>query len=150
MENEEIKKIWEEVKVELEKTIPTSFYELWISQLEPVGFENNQFSLLTGHALAIQLIRQNHYAQIKDAFQKVLGKDVEFNINYDNDFAQKRKKEKIKAARATKKKEVQEVFAPVDNLSKMQSSSNLNLKYKFENFVVGENSRFAYAVAMAV
>ena len=38
----------------------------------------------------------------------------------------------------------------LENLSNMQSASNLNLKYKFENFVVGENSKFAHAVAMQV
>ena len=32
----------------------------------------------------------------------------------------------------------------------MQSQSNLNLKYKFENFVVGDNSKLAHAVAFNV
>ena len=32
----------------------------------------------------------------------------------------------------------------------MQSFANLNLKYKFENFVVGENSEFTYALAQNV
>ena len=38
----------------------------------------------------------------------------------------------------------------MENLSYMQSASNLNLKYKFENFVVGESNRFAQATALAV
>ena len=32
----------------------------------------------------------------------------------------------------------------------MHSSANLNLKYKFENFVIGENSKTAYAIAKLV
>ena len=32
----------------------------------------------------------------------------------------------------------------------MQSAPKLNLKYKFENFVVGDNNKFAYAASLAV
>ena len=32
----------------------------------------------------------------------------------------------------------------------MQSSANLNLNLKFDNFVVGENSKFAYNAAFSV
>ena len=35
-------------------------------------------------------------------------------------------------------------------LAKMQSSANLNLNLKFENFVVGDNSKFAYNIAYTV
>lgn len=68
----EIKKIWEDVKQELALTIPPSSFEPWILPLEPIGFENDEFSVLTGQAFAISIIRKNHYPQIVEAFKKVL------------------------------------------------------------------------------
>ena len=68
----EIKKIWENVKEELVLTVVSSSYEPWILPLEPIGFENDEFSVLTGQAFAISVIRKNHYQQIIDAFKKVL------------------------------------------------------------------------------
>lgn len=147
MDIAEIKKIWEDVKVELEQTIPPSSYEPWILPLEPIGFENGQFSVLTGQAFAISVIRKNHYAQIKEAFQKVLEQDVEFNMVFDEKLAAKIKKEVQKAKQIAEKSPKEKA---IDNLAQMQSFSNLNLKYKFDNFVVGENSRFAQAAALAV
>ena len=70
MEILEIKKIWEDVKEELSSTIPPSSYDPWILPLEPIGYENNQFSVLTGQAFAISVIRKNHYQQVIDAFKK--------------------------------------------------------------------------------
>lgn len=147
MEISEIKKIWEDVKVELEQTIPPSSYEPWILPLEPIGFENNEFSVLTGQAFAISIVRKNHYQQIADAFQKVLGREVEFKMIFDEELSTKLKKQIEKAKKVAEKSQKDEA---VDNLAKMQSFSNLNLKYKFDNFVVGDNSRFAQAAAMAV
>jgi len=147
MEITEIKKIWEDVKVELSTTIVPSSFEPWILPLEPIGFENDEFSVLTGQAFAISVIRKNHYQQIIDAFQKVLGREVEFKIVFDEELSAKLKKQ-IEKAKKTAEKSQKETA--IDNLAQMQSFSNLNLKYKFENFVVGDNSSFAQAAAMAV
>lgn len=147
MDISEIKKIWEDVKEELSSTIPASSFEPWILPLEPIGFENDQFSVLTGQAFAISVIRKSHYSQIIDALKKVIGRDVEFKIVFDEELAAKLKKQ-IQKAKAVAEKSPAE--AAKDNLARMQSFSNLNLKYKFENFVVGESNRFAQAAAMAV
>lgn len=147
MEISEIKKIWEDVKSELATVISPSSYEPWILPLEPIGFENDEFSVLTGHAFAISVIRKNHYQQIIDAFSKVLGREVEFKIVFDEELSVKLKKQIEKAKKVAEKSANP---SPMDNLAQMQSFSNLNLKYKFDNFVVGANSSFAHAAAMAV
>lgn len=143
----EIKKIWEDVKQELALTIPPSSFEPWILPLEPIGFENDEFSVLTGQAFAISIIRKNHYPQIVEAFKKVLGREIEFKLVFDEELSAKLKKQIEKAKKAAEKSPKEE---SINNLAQMQSFSNLNLKYKFENFVVGDNSRFAQAAAMAV
>lgn len=147
MEITEIKKIWDDVKEELAITISPSSFEPWIMPLEPIGFEGNEFSVLSGQAFAVSIIRKNHYQQIIDAFQKVLGREIEFKIVFDEELAAKLKKQIQKAKQVAEKSQKE---SAVDNLAQMQSFSNLNLKYKFDNFVIGENNRFAQAAAMAV
>ena len=147
MEIIEIKKIWEDVKSELEKVIPPSSFEPWIMPLEPIGFEEDEFSVLTGHAFAISIIRKNHYQQIIDAFKQVLGREIQFKMVFDEELSAKLKKQIEKAKKVAEKSPEQ---SAMDNLAQMQSFSNLNLKYKFDNFVVGSNSDLAQAAAMAV
>lgn len=152
MEISEVKKIWEDVKVELKKTLPAHAFDNWFVPLEATGYDNDIFSLLTVHQMAVEIIRKTHYAQVKEALEKVLGKETEFAINYDADLADKYRKEKAKEEKARKKQpeEADSSSRTMENLAQMQSFSNLNLKYKFDNFVVGENSRFAHAAAYAV
>ncbi len=150
MEIQEVKQIWEDVKLELKQTLPSHAYDTWIVPLEATGFDNNIFSLLTVHQMAVEIIRKTHYAQIKTALVNVIGYDVEFSICYDSDLAEKYKKEKQKEKSRPKKEDDDNTSKTMENLAQMQSFSNLNLKYRFDNYVVGENSRFAHAAANAV
>jgi len=150
MEISEVKKIWSEVKGQLRDTIPAHAYYSWVDALEAAGFDDNEFSLLTVHMMAPQIVRQSYYSQISGAFEKIIGKKVDFSINYDADLAEKYKKEKKKEISKPRQSEDITENKAMENLAQMQSFSNLNLKYKFENFVVGENSRFAHAAAYAV
>ena len=149
----EVKNIWSEIKSELRDVIPAHAFYSWFDSIEPVGFDNNIFSLITVHQLAPQIVRQNYFKQISEALKKHFGHDVDFDIQYDAAFAERYIKEKKKESSKPKSihaDEDEEQKKVLDNLAKMQSFSNLNLKYKFENYVVGENNRFAHAVAMAV
>ena len=152
MEISEVKKIWEDVKEELKKTLPAHAFDNWFVPLEATGYDNDIFSLLTVHQMAVEIIRKTHYAQVKAALEKVLGKETEFAINYDADLADKYRKEKAKEEKARKAapENSDSSSKTMENLAQMQSFSNLNLKYRFDNFVVGENSRFAHAAAFAV
>lgn len=153
MEILEAKRIWAEVKSELRTVLPDHAFYPWISEMEVSGCEDNTFRLITVHAMAPQIIRQNYYKKIVSAFKKITQKDYDFGIYYDDDFAKKyqkvKKQEQSKPKSMATPEEEQEDLLK-DNLAKMQSSANLNLKYKFENFVVGENSEFTFALAQNV
>lgn len=143
------KEIWKLAKEELAQTVPT--FKMWIEPLEAVSFDGNMLSLITAHALAPQAIKSQHDAKILTALKNVCGKDISYNIVFDEEFADKYQKEKKKELQKQKRTPVEtEETKLLDNLAQMQSSANLNLKYKFSNFVVGENSRFAHAAAMTV
>ena len=147
----EVKNLWSDVKQELSENVPAPAFQMWMEALEPADFDGNVFSLLTVHSLAPQVVKANYDKQILEAFKKVLGHDVSYHITFDSDLADKyqkeKKKELQKAKRALPETEESKI---IDNLARMQSSANLNLKYKFSNFVVGENSRFAHAAAFTV
>ena len=153
MEITEAKRIWAEVKAELRTALPDHAFYPWVSEMDVSGCEDGKFQLITVHAMAPQILRQNYYQKIISAFKKVTNKDYDFGIFYDDDFAKKyqkvKKQEQAKPKSLTPSDEEQEEILK-DNLAKMQSSANLNLKYKFENFVVGENSEFTFALAQNV
>ena len=146
----EVKNIWNRVKEEIIKTVPATSHP-WIIPMEAVGFENGIFSVLTGQSFAIQIIRKNHYQQIIDVFNSLGYHIKKFDIIFDENLAKELKKQKEKELKAQKKAEEKAIKETAfDGMAKMQSQSNLNLKYKFENFVVGDNSKLAHAVAFNV
>jgi len=149
MDIKDVKNIWSEVKEELLQVVPETSFP-WIEPLEAIGFEDGIFSVVTGQAFSIQIIRKNHYQQILDIFKQKNHNVERFEIIYDEEISKKFKKEKEKELKALRRQEEkkQQKESP-DSLSTMQSS-NLNLKYKFDNFVVGDNSKMAHAIAMSV
>ena len=147
----EVKNLWSEVKTDLKENVPAPAFQMWMDALEPVDFDGDIFFLATVHSLAPQVIKANYDSQILDTLKKVIGKEVAYQITFDAELADKYQKEKKKELQKAKRSLPEtEESRIMDNLAQMQSSANLNLKYKFSNFVVGENSRFAHAAAFAV
>ena len=140
--------VWNSVLSELENKVSGSTYATWILPLEPQYFDDSAFVLHTGHQFAVNLLRSNHYNDISNAVKTVLGKELEIKIIFDEDLSKKLlKKTKTKTPVVEAVEQVQK--PNYDSLTQMQSS-NLNLKYKFDNFVVGSNNKLAYVAAKTV
>ena len=154
MEDILIKQIWDDVLVILKDTVVSTTYETWIVPLVPHSFEDNCFCALTGQNLAVQILQKNQ-KEISQALSSVTGKDVYFKVMYDENLHKQIEKEKQKVKKEEEKEFIKNLEKRVtsskyDGLKQMRSDCNLNLKYKFDNFVVGANSKFAHAVAVAV
>ncbi len=156
MSQENIAEVWNEVLSILENSISESTFKTWIVPLEPQYFDENNFVLHTGQALAPSILRKNHYSEISAAVKQVVGSELEIKIIFDEELAKtfskkaaKRAAQLEKEAADTSEQTSNGMKYQYDSLTQMQSS-NLNLKYKFENFVVGSNNKLAYVAAQAV
>ena len=150
MDSLEVKQIWEDTKSYLQGKLIDSDYP-WLNNVYPTGYADGTFNVITDMQLAMTIIRKNCLAQIKDALKHVTKNDVEFQITLDKESVKKIKDERKKLEQKFKKINTQEEpSTPMMNMTQMQSNVNLNLKYKFENFVVGDNSKNACAIAKLV
>ncbi len=149
MDSLEIKQIWEDTKSYLQDKLLESEYP-WLNNLYPTGYADGTFTVITDMQLAITIIRKNCLAQIKDGLKHVTGHDVEFQIMLDKESVKKIKDERKKLEQKFKKVNTEEEPNNPAQAVQMQSNVNLNLKYKFENFVVGDNNKNACAIAKLV
>ena len=144
----ELNQFWENVKEELIRALPENAHP-WIYPLEASGYDKGVLTVVTGQLMGRDLLRKNHYHQIVDVLKQVSGNpNSDFVIIYDEKAAKSLRKENEKIQKKIVESNMK--AQAMENLSAMQSASNLNLKYKFENFVVGECNKFAYGVAMEV
>ncbi len=153
MDIHEVKEVWNKVKDELEANIPEHVFNTWITPLEAADFENNTLVLLSPQQLSVDILKKDWTHNIKEAVKTVMGENSNFSLQYDSDLAKtyikNRKKElsKIVAGQSEEERKKEDVKL---SLAQMQSDANLNLNLKFDNFVVGENSKFAYNAAFSV
>ncbi len=150
---EDINGIWDKVLEILKGNILATTFETWVLPLVPHSLEDNCFCALTGQNLAVQILQKNQ-KDISKALSEVCGREIFFKVVYDEDLHNKIEKEKKKAKKEEDKEFIKNLENRIlpskfDGLKQMQSC-NLNLKYKFDNFVVGSSNKFAYAVAVAV
>ena len=135
--NEEIKQKWEHIKETIKKEYDLSdiSYNTWISPLKMHEVENDIITILIpsdqAHALNYISNKYKNYFQvsISEMFNHEFGVSfvLEKDVEHPNELEEKSNIYNINA----------------DN-------ANLNSKYRFDTFVVGNNNKFAHSAALAV
>ncbi len=142
--------IWQDAKEILKDKIPDSSFLPWISPIEVVKeneehFKKDYFILKSDQSFGVSYLNQKHFNEIQNAINTAAGTNIPVNIIFVPSNVKKAPKKKEKPS-----EHIVLMKEQIDNLKQMHSFCALNLKYTFENFVVGENSLVAYNAAKQV
>ncbi len=144
------KKVWEETLGILKTMVSPSTFEPWIMPLSPVlegeeHYKKDSFVLKSNLSFGVSHLNQKYLPDIQKALNEALPLGLPVEIVFVPTDVKKAPKKKEKPSEHIKLMQEQ-----IDNLKQMHSFCALNLKYTFDNFVQGENSKVAYDVAKLI
>ncbi|MCI9178371.1 MAG: chromosomal replication initiator protein DnaA [Clostridia bacterium] len=133
MQRAEINELLTKAKELLKSEVTQISYNTWIKEFDIEDISNNTITILTQNSIQKDMLKSRYIPVIQNTFSFLT------NINYE--IAIVSEEERNSLATTT----TQESSTNYSN-----SNFNLNPKYTFDSFVVGNNNRFASAAALAV
>ncbi|NLB20786.1 MAG: chromosomal replication initiator protein DnaA [Clostridium sp.] len=131
--NETWDKVLKILKVEIMSEVS---YNTWVLGLKPIGVRKGIFMIDVPNELTLDIINQRYKLLFKESIKHVLNQDIEVECVVGG-LKEEEVKEDVKEEKKTSK---------VSN----ESFGNLNSKYTFDSFVIGNSNRFAHAASVAV
>ena len=131
MQRAEIVELLTKAKELLKSEVTEISYRTWIKDIEIEDITNNTIIILTQNSVQKNMLESRYLPVIQNTFNFLT------NINYE-----------IKIISEEEKGDVNN--SSVQDSSSVYPNSNLNPKYTFDSFVIGDNNRFAAAAALAV
>ncbi|MEW6727471.1 MAG: chromosomal replication initiator protein DnaA [Bacillota bacterium] len=129
----EILEAWQQVLKALDQKLNRQSFEHWLKPLKPIAFYNNTILIEVPNNFSRDWLNERYTPMIKQCFEQVTGCEV--------------------GLRFLLSREVPDI---VHNLSARPLEKNedniaqLNPRYTFDSFVVGNSNRFAHAASQAV
>ena len=130
--------IWSNLLEKIQHEINSLSFKTWFEETELLSIEQGIATIIVPLPIHKSHIINNYKEIINNIFEELTGRTYELELLL---------KEEIKVIEPKKQDEV-----PSNNIIIENNfiSSNLNSKYTFETFIIGDSNRFAHAAALAV
>ncbi len=143
MSSYDLAEIWVKFTEKFKKTESEKVFTVWIKPVMPLEVTDEYFKVVVKNGFFKKMLEDNYSSIIENILEEIMEKRVSLIIEtLDNS----------SPAESTSLKPDQPVLFedPKPKKEKNNIHSNLNPKYSFSNFVIGNSNRFAYAAAQAV
>lgn len=127
MSNEEL---WDNFLQVIHSRIQSISYDTWFKDTSLISSDNGKLIIKVPMTFHKQFLSNTYYELIEETINNITG------INYELEFVVEEDLEKIEENN--------------EDLSYKRINSNLNEKYTFDNFIIGDSNRFAQTAALAV
>ncbi len=148
MNSYDLAEIWVRCKDKLKESFNEKVFNVWIKPIMPLEVTYTYYKVAVKNDFFKTMLEENYAQVIEGVLAGIMSKNIKLIIEtMDNGSSGSEAAEEMPAVPA--KREQQQLFN--ENTSVQQpDESNLNPKYVFETFVIGNSNRFAHAAAQAV
>ncbi|GAB6085950.1 chromosomal replication initiator protein DnaA [Alkaliphilus crotonatoxidans] len=131
-----LSEIWDKTQNIIRSELTEVSFNTWIKTIEPISMDENQIILAVPNDFTKGILNTRYATLIDNAIKQVTSKkfEVSFIVPTEENVKNLKKEQ-------TKQKKL---------LDPTISSTNLNPKYTFDTFVIGNSNRFAHAASVAV
>ena len=131
--------LWSKILDRIKNETNSLAYQTWFEETKLYSFSNGVAKILVPYALHKEHLAANYKKLITTCFISEIGETVELEFLIEEDIEETEENNSI----------IQEENL-YENTENENFESNLNKKYTFENFIVGNSNKFAHAAAFAV
>lgn len=148
MNSYDLAEIWVRCKDKLKESFNEKVFNVWIKPIMPLEVTDTYYKVAVKNDFFKTMLEENYAQVIEGVLAGIMSKNIKLIIEtMNNGSSGSEAAEEMPAVPA--KREQQQLFN--ENTSVQQpDESNLNPKYVFETFVIGNSNRFAHAAAQAV
>ena len=130
--------IWSKILNQIKDELTSLSYNTWFADTELYKLEDGKAYIIVPMPIHKKHLNDNYYELISNKLNNELG------YNYDLILILKEEIEDKTIPKDINNKEIEE------KISNSNINSNLNDKYVFDNFIVGNSNKFAHAAALSV
>ncbi len=133
--------LWSNILDKIKQEINSLSFQTWFEETELYDFNNGVARIIVPYAIHKNHIMNNYSDIIKKNFLELTGNNVEIELCLKDDIVEES---------TTSVDNILEQEQPTNIYNNAYVNTNLNSRYTFENFIVGNSNKFAHAAALAV
>ena len=150
---ENMESFWEQVKYQIKKTLPDHSYRMWIDPVELLYHDDHHIKLSSPNAYFVKRLKDNYLPLFEEEFLKlgIIDINIEFEVISRTKFCSKEKNKETGAypALSLPMKRSKQLNLPGLNV-RFNNGRMFKKGFTFDDFVVGNNSNFAYSASLSL